>query len=145
VPHKRLHASRVPLLDCARAQVTLCEFRVLPQQFALERVALLTSHRRNVKRIIPSGHTLDRLLRPAMNPQDPGICGPVRAVRVIRPNPGEVGSDDLVGVFLELASQFVAERLTEGLRLRPSDSPMRVPIGLMLRGGTGRPVPAKSM
>jgi hypothetical protein len=29
-----------------------------------ERVALLTSHRRNVKRIIPSGHTLDRLLRP---------------------------------------------------------------------------------
>jgi len=61
---------------------------MLPQELALESVALLASHRRYVERIILNRGILDGLLRPAMNPGDPGVGGPVCAVRVIRPDSG---------------------------------------------------------
>jgi hypothetical protein len=70
------------------AQDPFCKFGMLPNQFPLECVTLLTAHRRNVERIIRDGDVLNSLLRPAMNPGDPGVRGPVRAVRVIRSNPG---------------------------------------------------------
>jgi hypothetical protein len=46
-----------------------------------------------------------------MDPRDPGVGGAVRTVRVIRSNPGQVGSDDLVGVLIELTRQLVLESL----------------------------------
>ena len=95
---------------------------MLPQYFSLERVALLTTHRRDVERIIPSGQILDRLLRPAMHPGDPGVRSPVGAVRVIRPNPCQVGSDDLVGPNLGPARR---DRF-EGVRVASRASPERL-------------------
>jgi hypothetical protein len=95
------------LLDGAQP-VVLCKFWVLSQDFPFKRVALLTSHLRHVQRIIPNGHILDRLLRPAMNPGDPGVSGPVGAVGIIGPDPSQIGVDDLVGMFLELACQRLA-------------------------------------
>jgi hypothetical protein len=96
--------------------------RVPSQQLALERVALLTSHRRDVKRIIERRQlSLDHLLGAAMNPRDPSIRGSVRPVRITRSDPGRVGRYNLVGVLLEFASELVAERLAPGLRLRPPD------------------------
>jgi len=38
----------------------LCGFRVLSQNFALERIALLAAHLHDVERIIRSGDTFDR-------------------------------------------------------------------------------------
>jgi hypothetical protein len=49
-----------------------------------------------------------------MDPGDPGVRGAVTAVRVLRANPGQVRGNDFVGVFLELASQLVAEGLPRG-------------------------------
>jgi hypothetical protein len=56
-----------------------------------------------------------------MHPRYPGVRSSVTAVPVLRPNPGQVRGNDLVGVFLELASQLVAEGLPASLRLRPPD------------------------
>ena len=58
------------LLGRSDPHVLLCELRVLSQDLALECVTLLTAHRRDVKRIIPSGHILDRLLATAMKRPD---------------------------------------------------------------------------
>jgi hypothetical protein len=118
------------LLDRSDPHVLLCEFRVLSQDLALECVALLTTHRSNVERIVRSRDVLDRLFGPAMDPRDPSIRGPVSAVRIIGPDPGQVGRHDLVRVFLELASKFVAKGLSAGLRLRPSDlrTALRAPL-----------------
>jgi hypothetical protein len=109
------------LLVGARAHVTLYEFRVLSQDFALERVSLLTSHRRDVERIVRGGDILDGLLRPAVHAGYPGVRRPVGTVRVIGSDAGEVGRYNLVRVLLEFASQLVAERLAASSRLRPSD------------------------
>ena len=54
------------LLDRADAQDAFRELGMLPQQFALERVALLSRHRRNVERIIRNGDVLNSLLRPEL-------------------------------------------------------------------------------
>jgi hypothetical protein len=76
------------LLDRSGPHVLLCELRVLSQDLALECVALLTTHRSNVERIVQSGDILDRLFRPAMHPRDPGVGSTVGAVWVIRPRKG---------------------------------------------------------
>jgi hypothetical protein len=66
-----------------------CSLRI----FALERVALPTAHRRNVQWIIVRRQlSLDHLLAPAVNPGDPGVGGPIGAVRVIRPDLRQVAA-----------------------------------------------------
>ena len=63
--------------------VLLDELRVLPQDFALERITLLAAHRRDVERVIRRGDRLNGFLRPAMNSGDPGVCSTVSTVEVI--------------------------------------------------------------
>jgi hypothetical protein len=70
------------LLGGSQAE-TSCKFRVLSQQFALERITLLAGHRRDVSRIFPSGHILDSLRGPTVHPRDPRVRSPVSAVRII--------------------------------------------------------------
>jgi hypothetical protein len=109
------------LLDGADAHYPFRELGMLPHQFTLERVALLTTHRRNVERIIWDGDVLDGFFRSAMDTRDPGVSSPVRSVRVVRPDPGQMGGHDLVSVLFELSSQLVAERLAPGLCLGSSN------------------------
>jgi hypothetical protein len=73
---------------------------VLSQDLALECVALLTTHRSNVERIIKSSDVLDRFSRSTVDTRDPGVCSPVGAVWVVRPDPGQVGRHDLVRVLV---------------------------------------------
>jgi hypothetical protein len=89
--------------ECAR------RVRMLGNQLTFEPVPLLACHLRHVQRIIKSSHVLDRFFGAAMNPGDPGVCGPVRTVRVIRPDPGQISIDNFVGVLLELARQLGTE------------------------------------
>jgi hypothetical protein len=92
-------------------------------------------HRGQVNRVIRSREILDRLFRPAVHTRDPGIRSSIRPVRVTRPNPGQVSSHDLVGVFLELTGQLVLQclaaacafaRLTSALRCAPFTGSNRV-------------------
>jgi hypothetical protein len=105
------------LLDRSDPHVLLCELRVLSQDLALECVALLASHRRDVQRIVRGGDILHCLFRPTMDPGDPRVGRSVRTVRVTGPDASEIGGHDLVSVLLELARRLVAERLAP--RLRP--------------------------
>jgi hypothetical protein len=88
------------LLGRSDPHVLLCELRVLSQDLALECVALLTTHRSNVERIIKSSHVLDRFFRSTMDTRDPGVRGPVGAVGIIGPDPSQIGRHDLVRVLV---------------------------------------------
>jgi hypothetical protein len=65
------------------------------------------------------------------------------AVRVVRADPGQVGSDDLVRVLLELASQLVTERFAASLRLCSSNLRAAAgnPQGRGLHAARGVPPP----
>lgn len=65
----------------------LGEIRLLRQQFAFERVALLTSHPRNVEPVIGGSDIFHGLFGPAMHPRDPGVGSTVGAVWIIRADP----------------------------------------------------------
>ncbi len=98
----------MPLFDGADARDAFRELGMLPQEFPLECVTLLTSHRRDLERII--GHrrlSLDRLLWPGA----PGVGGGGKRGSDHRIGYGQVGGYDFVGVFLKLADQLVAKRL----------------------------------
>jgi hypothetical protein len=84
----------------------LGEVGVLPQDFALEPVALLDRHRRHVESI-RGRDGLDRLLRPAVHARDPCIGSAISVVRITRSDSGQIGRYDFVRVLLELPRQLV--------------------------------------
>lgn len=72
-----------------------------------------------------------------MHPGDPGVCGPVSAVRVIRSDPSQVGRDDFVRVFPELPNP---PKITFG----DETPPMQLPSLLLAHGrlvSGSQPVP----
>ena len=64
-----------------------------------------------------------------MHTRDPGVRGAVGAVRIIGPDPGQVGNNDLVRVFLELAGQLVAQSLPASLTREVVSGPVDVAWG----------------
>ena len=107
------------LVDAGDAGETFRKIGMLPQQFPLDCVALLPRHRRDIKRIIRRTDGFDGLLWPTMNPGYPRVSRPVSTVRIIGPDPGQVGGHDLVCVLFELAGEFCRE----GFLCEPPPSP----------------------
>ena len=79
------------LLDSADAHEAFGEFGVLPEEFTLERVTLLTAHRRNVERIVQSGDISTVSFGRPWTREIHASAARYARFRVIRPDPREVG------------------------------------------------------